>query len=225
MTVGAIFDCDGVLLDSANAWRDAEDELSRRAGVSLSDEDKRALAAMTIAEVGDFFHDRFALGASGADVVAAIDELMRDFYARRAKPLPGVAAFLDALAERGVRMSVVSSTQTDLLRLGLAQTGLLPRFCSVLSVEDLNTNKREPLIYRKAMADMGTTPETTWGFDDSYYAIQAMAAQGIATVGVYDARNPFELELLRQYADVITCDYETLDIELLVGTPLGRSSS
>ena len=37
MTVAAIFDCDGVLIDSAHVWRDTEGELCRRAGRPLTD--------------------------------------------------------------------------------------------------------------------------------------------------------------------------------------------
>ena len=219
MTIGAIFDCDGVLLDSAHAWRDAEAELSRRAGVRLSVDDTRTLATLTIGEVGEYFHSHFALGRSGEDVVAMIDQIMGEFYANRVEPIPGIGAFLDALAVGGVMMSVVSSTQSGFLRLGLGRANLLDYFCSVLSVEDLHTNKREPLIYRQALADMGTDAACTWGFDDSYYAIQTMSALGISTVGVYDGENPCELDLLRQYSDQITCDYSTLNVEAFAKGP------
>ena len=211
MTIGVIFDCDGVLLDSAHAWRDAEAELGRCAHAQVTPEDSRALAAMTIAEVGSYFHEKFGLAGSGEEVVVMIDQIMLDFYANRVEPLAGVGDLLDDLAGLGARLSVVSSTQTDLLRIGLSRAGLLERFCAVLSVEDLDTNKREPLIYRRAMEVLGTTPETTWGFDDSYYAIETMSALGIATVGVYDALNPFELDTLRARADQVVCDYATLD--------------
>ncbi|MBO4365879.1 MAG: HAD family phosphatase [Eggerthellaceae bacterium] len=218
MTLGAIFDCDGVLLDSAHAWRDAEAELSRRADATLTVDDKRALATMTIAEVGDFFHRQFSLGCSGEDVVGMIEQIMGDFYAHCVQPIAGIGAFLERLAAAGMKMSVVSSTQTDFLRIGLKHVGLLDYFCSVLSVEDLNTNKREPLIYRQAMQDMGSVPATTWGFDDSYYAIQTMNALGIHTVGVYDAENPYELDLLRRHSDILTCDYSTLDIKRIASS-------
>lgn len=210
MPVGVIFDCDGVLIDSAHMWRDTEAELCRRCGAQLSAGDGRDLAAMTIGEVGDFFHARFGLGEDGPDVVATIEAIMFEFYAHRAEPMPGVRSLLDALQAAGVRMSVVSSTQTGLLHAGLEHVELLSYFCSVLSVEDLRTSKREPLIYQQAMRDMGTVPAETWGFDDSYYAVQTMAALGISTVGVYDVRNPFELDLLRAHSDIITCDYATL---------------
>lgn len=221
MTVGAIFDCDGVLIDSAHVWRETEDELSRRAGVVLDLEDKRALTTMTIEEVGAYFHSKFGLGRDAADVVRMIDDLMLDFYANRSVAMPGIGAFLDGLAVRGVRMSVVSSSPQAYLQAGLGHVGLLDRFCSVLSVEDLDTNKREPLIYRRAMEDMGSNSATTWGFDDSYYAVQAMGALGIATVGVYDAENPCELDLLRAYADQVTCDYAALDVDAFAAGPQG----
>ena len=62
MTVAAIFDCDGVLIDSAHVWRDTEGELCRRAGRPLTEEEQRTIVTMTIGEVGDFLHSRFDLG-------------------------------------------------------------------------------------------------------------------------------------------------------------------
>lgn len=219
MEVGAVFDCDGVLIDSAHVWREAEAELARRAGAVLNREDRRALATMTIAEVGEYFHRNFGLGRSGEDVVALIGEIMYEFYSQRAEAMPKVNDFLSGLAQRGVRLSVVSSTPSHLLRTGLRHVGLFDFFCSVLSVEDLHTNKRETLIFRHALADMGTAAAHTWGFDDSYYAIQTMNGLGMATVGVYDAENPCELDLLKKYSDRVTCDYASLDLDSFARGP------
>lgn len=214
MPLGIIFDCDGVLIDSARVWRDVETELCRCCNATLNSEDVRSLAAMTITEVGDFFHVRFGLGESGAQVVRMIEDIMFDFYTHHAEPLPHVRRLLDELKAADARMSVVSSTQSNLLHRGLERVGLLPYFCSVLSVEDLHTTKRDRRIFQQAMNDMGTSPENTWGFDDSFYAIETMASLGISTIGVYDANGPFELDMLRAKSDITICDYAQLDITM-----------
>lgn len=219
MTVAAIFDCDGVLIDSAHVWRDTEGELCRRAGRPLTEEEQRAIVTMTIGEVGDFLHGRIGLGSSGADVVRMIDELMMDFYANRATALPGVEGFLRGLRERGVVMSVVSSSPKPYLMAGLARIGVDDVFQAILSVEDLDTSKRDPLIFCHAMDLMASVPENTWGFDDSYYAVETMRDLGICTVGVYDAHEPYELGRLRAASDMVACDYSVLDLDLFASGP------
>lgn len=214
-----IFDCDGVLIDSATVWRDTEAELCRRAGRSLTEEEERAIVTMTIGEVGEFLHERTGLGKSGSHVVAMIDELMLDFYANRALAMPGVVGLLQGLHERGVAMSVVSSSPKEYLLAGLGRIGVEHLFADILSVEDLDTTKREPLIFRHALERMGSAPSEAWGFDDSYYAISTMRDLGICTVGVYDAVNPYGLERLRELSHMLTCDYASLDLDMIAAGP------
>ena len=117
--IGVIFDCDGTLIDSMMVWRETEAGLARRANVTLTAAEIDALTAMTIPECGAFFHERFGLGSSGDEVVAMMDELMLEFYRERALARPGALEFVQALAERGVRMSVASSSPQPYLQAGL----------------------------------------------------------------------------------------------------------
>lgn len=214
-----IFDCDGVLIDSAHVWRDTEGELCRRAGHPLSEEQQRAIVTMTIGEVGDFLHENIGLGDDGSHVVHMIDELMLDFYANRATPIEGVEGLLRGLHDRGVDMCVVSSSPKPYLLAGLERIGVAHLFKAILSVEDLDTSKRDPLIFRHAMDLMGSEPGDTWGFDDSYYAVETMRDLGICTVGVYDAEDPYELDRLTAASHMVTCDYRHLDLDMLAAGP------
>ena len=135
--IGVIFDCDGTLLDSMMVWREAESALARRAGVTLTANDTDALTAMTIPECGAFFHERFGLGASGDEVVAMMDELMLEFYRERVAARPGALEFVQALAERGVRMSVASSSPQPYLQAGLERCGFTPCLDAIVSVDDV----------------------------------------------------------------------------------------
>lgn len=214
MATGIIFDCDGVLIDSANVWRDTENELCAQAARPLTREETQAIVTMTIGEVASFMHETIGLGEEPGHVVRMIDELMLDFYKNRATPISGIHDLLAALKDRGAVMSVVSSSPKEYLEAGLARIGLADEFCGIFSVEDLNTSKRDPLIFLHALDAMGTTPESTWGFDDSYYAIRTMARMGIRTVGVYDAQNPYELLELRKASHIVTSDYSSLDLSV-----------
>lgn len=219
MPTAAIFDCDGVLIDSANVWRETEGELCRRAGRPLDEEEERAVVTMTIGEVGVFLHERVGLGESGTDVVRMIDDLMLDFYANRALPMPGVACLLAGLRERGMVMSVVSSSPKPYLLAGLERIGLADMFKAVVSVDDLGTSKREPAPFLHALAAMDAAAEDTWGFDDSYYAVQTMRDMGLCTIGVYDSEAPYELDCLREASHLLTCDYASLDLDMLAAGP------
>lgn len=184
--VGVVYDCDGTLIDSMGVWRALEDELAAQGGFTLTKADTDHITTLTIPECGDFFHEKFGLGASGAAVKGMIDEFMMDFYANRAQERPGALAFVRALAERGVPQSVASSTPAPLLRAGLAHAGFAPYLADIVSVDDVGASKREPAVYDRARESLGTTRAQTWGFEDALYAVRTLSAAGYGTVGVYD---------------------------------------
>lgn len=199
--IGVIFDCDGTLLDSMGAWQNIDFELARRAGVQLTKEHTDRLVTMTIPEAGVFFHERFGLGTCGEDVVDMVGDIMLEFYRERAELRPGVLEFVQALHERGVRMSVASASPPKCLHAGLDRCGLLPYFDAVVSAEEVGASKREPLVYHRACEAMGTERANTWVFEDSAYAVRTAIAGGYRTVGVYDCDFSGTYEQLQELAD------------------------
>lgn len=199
--IGIVFDCDGTLIDSMSAWRELEADLARRAGAELTQEDTDALTTMTIPECGAYLHGKFGLGVSGVEVEGMIDEFMRDFYGNRAKPKPGVRAFVQALDERGVPMAVASSTPKELLVAGLRSAGLASYLRAIVSVDDVGKSKREPAVYDRARESLGTSRAQTWGFEDALYAIRTLKAAGYRTFGIYDCDLSATREQLRAEAD------------------------
>lgn len=208
--LGIVFDCDGTLIDSIGVWREVEAELARRAGASLSLEETQTLATLTIPESGAFFHKRFGLGSSAGEVVSMMDELMLDYYRVRAVARPGALAFVRALAERGVAMSVASSSPQPYLQAGLASTGFLPYLQAVVSVDDVGASKREPAVYDHARRLMGTELNATWGFEDSIYAVRTLKRAGYRVVGVYDRDDSGTLAQLSAEADIAISSYAEL---------------
>ena len=214
--IGVIFDCDGTLIDSMDAWRDLEGELGRRVGVELTSEDRQTLCTLNIPESAQYFHDRFGLGASGDEVVGMMDEIMLDFYGHRAVARPGALAFIAGLARHGVVMSVASSSPKPYLEAGLACAGIAPYLEAVVSVEDVHSNKRNPKVYDHTRDLMGTSTSLTWGFEDAIYAVRTLARAGYGTVGVYDHDLSGTWGQLSAEADLAIRSFEDLDAEMFL---------
>lgn len=183
---GAIFDCDGTLLDSMGAWLAAQNELAHRAGVDLTEEEVDIICTLTIPETGDFMHEKFGLGASSQEVVEMIDELMLKYYRTNTQARPGALGFVKGLSKKGIVCSVASSTPPSLLKIGLDEAGFTSYLQAIVSVDDVGASKRDPMVYDRSRELMGTEKQSTWVFEDSLYALRTLVEAGYHTVGVYD---------------------------------------
>lgn len=211
--IGVIFDCDGTLIDSMAAWRALEEDLAARARREFTREDADALTVRTIPECGQYVHEKFGLGESPAEVERMIDEFMFDFYSTRAELRPGVMAFVEGLAERGVHMTVASSTPKPLLEAGLAHVGMSPFLEAIISVDCVGKSKREPAVYDHARSVMGTELRFTWGFEDALYAVQTLKRAGYPAVGIYDDDLAGTFEDLELHADVAIRSFEDFSVD------------
>lgn len=182
---GAIFDCDGTLLDSLGAWRSLEGEVARQAGVTVTPEEHKLFTTFTIPEVARYFHEQYGYAASVEAVISIMDEYMMSCY-EQAQLMPGAREILEACARNNVKMTMASSSKAEFLEAGAKATGIADYFCAIISVDAVGASKREPAVYNYAREVMGTDRPFTWGFEDSLYAMDTLVKAGYPVFGLYD---------------------------------------
>ena len=207
---GLIFDCDGTLLDTMPAWNELEASFARMANVVLNDEQLEELRAAPIDECASIFHHRYGLGESADDVLRMMDEALLGYYQTRASALPGVRALLEQARELGIPCTVVTSSPQRYVVAGLKHAGIGDFFERVITTDGVGFSKQDDRIWQIALDIMGSTPETTWGFDDSVYAVKVMNRVGIHTVGAYDCDETGTFEQLDAVADIAVHSLEEL---------------
>ena len=200
--LGFILDCDGVLLDSIDAWYEAEEAVARIGGVTLTQADADVLNRLTIREAGRHFHETLGLGESADAVVRLIDECMQEFYSERVTACSGALEFVRAMHERGAALAVVSSSPSRYLNAGLERAGFTPFLAGILSADDLRTSKREPLIFDQARKLLGTRKARTWGLDDTAYALHTLRQAGYRTCGIFSNEKNSTPDALAAAAEV-----------------------
>lgn len=202
MIRGAIFDLDGVVLDSMGVWRD----LGARylAGLGAASEAGLAdkLFSMSIEEGAAYLKERHNLAGSVEEIVDGIGRLVEDFYFHRVSAKPGVGRLMEVFARAGVRMAAATSSPREHVRRALERNGLLGHLDAIFTTGEVGKSKHSPDVFDLAARKMGVAPRETLVFEDSLYALRTAKAAGYRTVGVFDAEGERNQEELRRAADV-----------------------
>lgn len=179
---GFIFDCDGTLLDTLAAWERAEAPLFAQTG-PLSQEQEDEIHSVPIERAAELFHELGA-GDGAAEVLAHLDGFLLGYYRNVAAPMPGACECVRAIHARGIPCVVLSSSPRRYLEAGLRRVGILDCFRELISTDELGVSKQEDAIYGHAETVLGVERSEIWAVDDAPYALAAMSAFGLHTVGV-----------------------------------------
>lgn len=186
MKRGAIFDMDGLLLDTERVyqaiWMETAEVFGQKPdpafpiAVSGSNgEELRAVVRRFYPEVDpEAFRRRCLdrvetlLDESGAEVKLGAPELLAFFR------------------DHGIKISVASSNSQERIRKNLGQSGLLPFFDAIASGLEVERGKPSPDVFLLAAKRIGIPPEDCYVFEDSGNGIRAASAAGCAPVMVPD---------------------------------------
>ncbi|MGD9873961.1 MAG: HAD family hydrolase [Kiritimatiellia bacterium] len=207
---GAVFDWDGVIVDSAF--------LHQLSWEIMSEQEKKA-----------FDPDAFVKGFGMTNEViipnilgwaadpAEIRRLAREkeeTYRRLVREkglsaLPGVEVFLRRLKDAGTPCVVGSSTERANLECAIDVLGFREYLPHMVAGDEVKHGKPEPDIFLKAAAKIGMPPSRCIVFEDAVAGIQAARAAGMKVVAVTTTRKAADL----QEADIIVKRLDLLTAE------------
>lgn len=184
----AIFDMDGLLIDSEPYWKDSEREVFGSVGIDITDEMAAITAPMTPRQVTEHWYGfRPWSKRSIEEVEGAVIARVADHVRTRGVALPGVSEALALCARQGWRIALASNSPATLCHLVLDVLGIAPAFHAVVSVEEVERGKPDPAIYQLAARKIGVVPEDCLAFEDSPTGVRAARAAGMRVVGIPSA--------------------------------------
>lgn len=207
---GAIFDWDGVIIDSAALHEQSWHRLARELGRTIAPDSFIRGFGMKSARIIEEIHGWSQDPAEIARLTNRKEALYREIVGQSdIAPLPGVVEWLHRLAEAGVPCAVASSTQRLNIDAVLSRIGLQDAFRAIVSAEDVVHGKPNPEVFLRAAGKLDLSPARCVVFEDAHVGIEAAHAAGMMVVAVATTHPATELSA----ADLVVSRLDELSIE------------
>lgn len=190
MRQGAIFDMDGLLLDTERVYQESWLETAKAFGQAESLAFTRDVSGSNGDSMLQIIHRYYPEVDASAFMNACFARVNEVVDRDGPRVKTGVEEILDLFRQRGAGIAVASSSRLERVRANLRAVGLLERFDQVVSGQEVERNKPAPDIFLLAAERLGCAPESCYVFEDSVNGIRAALAAGCVPVMVPDLTPP-----------------------------------
>ncbi|EOT1169225.1 hexitol phosphatase HxpB [Cronobacter dublinensis] len=184
--LAAIFDMDGLLIDSEPLWDQAELEVMATLGVDTSRRhelpDTLGLRIDLVVEL--WFAQQPWNGPSVAEVTQRIITRAMTLVEEKRPLLPGVADAIALCKAQGLKVGLASASPLHMLERVLTLFGLRESFDALASAEHLPYSKPHPQVYLDAAAKLGIDPLCCVTLEDSVNGMVATKAARMRSIVV-----------------------------------------
>ncbi|MDE5686931.1 MAG: HAD family phosphatase [Paramuribaculum sp.] len=174
---GALFDLDGVLIDSETTYTRFWTEIDRIYPTGIENY-ALAIKGTTLPEIMKHYDD----SRVRADILRRITEFQESMTYEL---YPGVVDFLSMLRDSSVPMAIVtSSDDRKMAHLFRQHPGFQKLFDAIVDASMVTRSKPDPQGYLLGAERIGVAPENCFVFEDSLQGLKAGRAAGAVVVGL-----------------------------------------
>ena len=210
---GAIFDCDGTLVDSMCVWHNVFSAVLPKYGKTVDPDIFDRVEAVSLIGGCQICVDELALPVTAETLYEEFCAYATDQYQHHVLIVPGAKEFLQELYDAGIPLAVASSTPAREVRAALAAQGIEHLFKTVVSTEDVGgVDKVEPDVYLEALRRLGTDKATTWVFEDAPFGAQTAQKAGFPVVALYNDHDGRDPVFMREHSNIFAHTYGELSL-------------
>jgi HAD superfamily hydrolase (TIGR01509 family) len=180
-----VFDNDGLLLDTEDAWTRAEQDLFERHGKTFTPEHKQVLLGTSASTGAAHLEAMLDLPGRGTALVQELHELVMEETLAGIPARPGALELLEAVRAAGVPVGLASNSSREFVERVLSVAGLADgHFDAVITADEVEHPKPAPDLYLAACAALGAAPERSAALEDSPPGVAAALSAGLYVVAV-----------------------------------------
>ncbi|WP_086350405.1 beta-phosphoglucomutase [Candidatus Enterococcus clewellii] len=189
---GAIFDLDGVLVDTAKYHYLAWKKLANQLGFDFTEEENEQLKGVSRVRSLEILLE---LGGIEKDELeqSRLREMKNDWYLTFIKDmtedelLKGAKEYLLQLKKEGVKISLGSASKNAVSI--LKSLNIYELFDVIIDGTKVTNAKPDPEVFLKAAQGLGLSPEDCIVFEDAQAGVQAGKAAGMYVIGIGTKEN------------------------------------
>ncbi|MFQ5751882.1 MAG: hexitol phosphatase HxpB [bacterium] len=183
MIKAAIFDMDGILIDSEPLWQEAEKKVFAQVGIEIPTEMCLETMGMRTDEVVACRYKKQKWSAKSCkEVEVEILSEMVDLIKQKGVPMQGVDYILDFFAHKNVRLALATSSPLRIIQTVLNKLHLHRVFEVIHSAEFEQYGKPHPAIYISTLRKLNLKASEVLVFEDSYNGLLSAKAAKLRTV-------------------------------------------
>lgn len=188
---GAVFDMDGLMLDTERVAVLAFDYAGEKAGIGPAGYMTERLLGLSLEMSRPVWQAEFGEGCDPYIIDAFAREFRTEYYKTHKIPVkPGVYEILSYLRGEGMGLAVASSTRRATVLRQLGEAELLHFFDALICGDDVANSKPDPEIYVRACGELGLAPGECYAFEDARSGIISAGAAGCRVIMVPDLWQP-----------------------------------
>jgi mannitol-1-/sugar-/sorbitol-6-/2-deoxyglucose-6-phosphatase len=181
----ALFDLDGLLVDSEPLWHIAEVEVFGSHGVPLTVEMCTETKGTFVAEAVRYWHARYPWESPGIeDVAKEILVRVSELIETRLELKPGALHAIEECRNRAMKLAIASSAPERVIESCVRRLGLEDVFAVYRSAEHEERGKPDPAVFLSAARALGTDPERCLVLEDSLAGVRAAKVAGMLCIAV-----------------------------------------
>lgn len=214
--IGALFDWDGVIIDSHNQHEKSWSKLAEEENKVLPDNFFKMTFGMRNENIIPNFFGNWIDVTNQEEITRLADrkeEIYREIIISDGiEPLPGVRNLLQSLKSEEIACSIASSTPIANIETVMGMIGLSDYFDAITAAEDVSNGKPNPEVFLKAAEKIKVDPKNCVVFEDAHVGIEAGLAANMQVIAVATTHPVDSLG----NAHMVTENLESIDAEKIM---------
>jgi mannitol-1-/sugar-/sorbitol-6-/2-deoxyglucose-6-phosphatase len=177
-----IFDMDGVIIDSEPHWRNAQIDLLKQYGITITVADCiQHTMGKRIDAIATAWCDLHNLPTTAKELELQIQNRMVSLIEEQGQAMTGLYSLLEYLKQKQFQIGLATSSNYAIINAVMAKLDIRHFFDHICSADDEEYGKPNPAVYLTAAKKLGVTPQQCLVIEDSLTGLIAAKAATMMT--------------------------------------------